>query len=237
MLGRKISVCDTNLLDALRVDFELPGRRAIIVCPLSVWSQENETSNMFGTQAQQGISENVKSFIRDVVELSASGRYVELHILLSIDLQLSPSTATDILVLQNALVRHNGCPCELISFQVLLPDFLSSAIAQKILVDSRSLEKNNSLIESFATDMKIQEQVRFCCWLVPTLGVYDAICYLANNAYQRKLRFRDVLKELASLTSTKRNRSTRNRPIEEILPQSAHQLALALNAPISAWET
>jgi hypothetical protein len=89
----RIIACDSPLLDEIGIDMEIAGKGAILVHRLSTW----------------GSQEDLKVLIRDLVKLSALGRYLTLHVIICVDVVLSPSLAKDIAFIQSTPLGNTDC--------------------------------------------------------------------------------------------------------------------------------
>ena len=204
-----ISLFDSPLIDEVGVDIELPGRVGVVASRLSSWSVRNSNSSSDGG----GVSdESVKSFIRRMVYVAATGRYNTLHILLVVDgiVDLtSPLLSNGIVLLQNALIRQPASPCEHVTIQYVSPKSISTTIAH-IVVSEHTLryqEENlvsaalssvvsKDWIEDIVGDEGIREKARFLLAVCSSLSVLDTVDVLQGKNKHRP--FREIISSLAS---------------------------------------
>lgn len=219
-----IVACDCPLLDIAGADIELPDASAIIVQSLLSWSVDN--GNM-----QKG----ARSFIRRLVSLAASGRFSSLHVILLLDVEMSPALSTEIVTLQNSVIQQSGCPCDYVTFEyVARPRAVAASIA--IRSASVSTPHESSQIAEFVLDENVQERARLLVMLVPTMTVHMALKCLGYSSESRNNNVEDSSQALQNLFRIARQ-STRDLfpyKMEGILSQRcAHQLWMALNVDIS----
>ena len=191
--GIKIMMYDYPLIDESLVDIELQNGIAIKVVYLSCWDNTS---------------------LKKFVHLLSTGRYNKgVHFLIVSDTNQIEST-TQIIVLQNALVKQSGCPNQNCTFHFVAKRSLSGSIA-KIILHHR--KENNffedSWLEKFTSNIFIN-RIRLLLSIVPSLSVYDALKSYQNNCNQ-------------SETSTFSSFLSQN-----LLPQgiNKHQLLIALNS-------
>ena len=219
-----IVACDCPLLDIAGADIELPDASAIIVQSLLSWSADN--GNM-----QKG----ARSFIRRLVSLAASGRFSSLHVILLLDVEMSPALSTEIVTLQNSVIQQSGCPCDYVTFEyVARPRAVAASIA--IRSASVSTPHESSQIAEFVLDENVQERARLLVMLVPTMTVHMALKCLGYSSESRNNNVEDSSQALQNLFRIARQ-STRDLfpyKMEGILSQRcAHQLWMALNVDVS----
>jgi hypothetical protein len=150
-----VSICDCPLVDIAGVDIELSAEKGAIVQRLSSWLEHN-----------QGIQKSSRLFIKNLVELAASGRYKYLHIIFCTDIDVTSMISSEFVTLQNALAQQCGCHCEQVTFEFVRPRVLPATLALHLL-------SNRSQVDSFAdTDENTIERARFLLMLVPAMTAF-----------------------------------------------------------------
>ncbi len=206
LINKKIILRDCALVDTCYVDVEIPKKSAIKIISLASWS--NQTPNQ--TYNNNNIKSNPKTVIKDLIQL-ATYRYDTIHLLFVLDsVELSHHLA-DIANLQNAIVKQNGCPCDYLCTQYVLPNMLSTTIAT-IVSDCRQNPLGNIKFES-----ELLERAHFLLSLIPTLTALDSILLLHQDI---SMSFKSQIHSLCNLQSTNMDQ------------KSAQQLALALAAVV-----
>eukprot|EP00814_Leptocylindrus_danicus_P007082 CAMPEP_0116046446 /NCGR_PEP_ID=MMETSP0321-20121206/28272_1 /TAXON_ID=163516 /ORGANISM="Leptocylindrus danicus var. danicus, Strain B650" /LENGTH=471 /DNA_ID=CAMNT_0003528079 /DNA_START=33 /DNA_END=1448 /DNA_ORIENTATION=- len=171
--GMKFVACDTPLVDETDVDIELPGgQSAIVVAQLSSWRTEVANGDI-----------NTRHFIRRIVQIAATGKYVLLSIFINVDIPLTAIVSKDISLLQTAVATQNGSPCSFVDIKYTAPSTLSYAIGSYItstLLDQQGGVKesdpaSHSWLESYAVDLQVQERARFLMQIAPAMTVYMAL--------------------------------------------------------------
>ena len=153
-------VCDCPVVDEIDVDIELPCQSAITVTLLSSWYVGQNCS--------------VRDLSKRLLEVTATGRYRMLIVILSVDIPLSQTVTNDIATLQNSIIVQSGNPCSYVNIQFTHPSTLGYVIGSRVL-DTITMSQNNvsigdfSWIESCATDVGIQERVRFLLQIAPSM--------------------------------------------------------------------
>ncbi len=166
VLGRKIELYDSSLVDKCDVDIELSGRRGIIVSNLESWERSDEG----------------KFFTRRLVQLAAIGRYKTLHIILCAGSAISGSIATQITQLQNAVLRHGVNPPTCCITRLVSQSSLSAMIVHCAFSSVGSSYEAISGHYDVVRDAFTSERIRFLLGIVPTLTVGGAIQLLKQNS-------------------------------------------------------
>lgn len=233
LIGLKIKSCDCPLLDDAGVDIELGCQGSIVVVHLSSWNQES--SKELGS----------RHFIRRIVQLAATGRYEQIHIIVCVDVSIT-SSVIGIAMLQNAVVAQSGCPCEHITFHFVAPDSLSYALAEVVL-EHDTVEEPREWVETFAHDADVQERARFFLSIVPTMTVYGALQLLVRYSGHKfpftnlppsfGASIKHATKKLLNVISTAKRRhllvNIEGMGVEGIRETTAVQMSLGLGATLS----
>ena len=171
--SHKVITHDTSLLDEIGVDMEIAGKGAIRVQRLSAWGKEQD----------------LKVLIRELVKLSALGRYQKLHMLVCVDIEVTPSLAKDIAFVQSTPLGNTDC---IVSFQIVAQRSLAAAIAHKVLRARAQFrfEIDSSIFNSMDT---CYGQAAFLLRIVSSLSVGDAIQLLLGKAGSSPCTLRQVL--------------------------------------------
>jgi hypothetical protein len=202
----KFDLRDCSLVDDCGVDIELPDRIAIKV----LWI----------TSLMQKGSFDCKGFTKEVVQLTSSGRYETIHLMITLDSldSLDPTYYLDTFtLLQNALVKQQGCPCQQISFHYLVPSILSSTIAQLALSHQKP-----SKISDISFESAMVEKSAFLLGISPSMTVYECISFLSG---QQTFPFGKILLDVS------RNSLATQRPDGNVLETTS---LLQMNACLSS---
>jgi len=228
-----IVVCDCPLIDIAGADIELSDNSAVVVQYLSSWSEDNQNGNRRGNTAS--VQQGAKAFIRRLVLLAGSGRYTAIHVILCLDVEISPTLSGEIVTLQNAVVQQSGCACERVTFEYIAPRALAASIALRSASVSTPKESND-ISEFIISDENVQERARFLIMLVPTMAVHEALRCLGFSTETNNENIMESGEALQKLFGMARNTSQDLFPykMEGVLSSDcAAQLWLALNVDIS----
>lgn len=146
VLGRKIEMIDTQLVDLCDVDIELPNRCAAIV----------RTSSALEDVA------NTKRIVLGLARLAATGRYRRVYVFLCCDVDVT-----------NNIARHIVQVIQLpqASLKMVSPISLSACLAQTVFsLCGESTDQGFEKFEMMANDTRTRERARFLLSLVPTLS-------------------------------------------------------------------
>ena len=184
----EITLCDCPLVDESGIDLELPSRTSIIVQCVSLWCSDHKAAdnnnNIDFNLKSDCDSHQAKSFVRRLVELISTGRYVNVQILLCLDVPISSEIANTISFVQNALLLPSGHLSPYLCLRHVMPEALSFVIAETILSNGVNLPYNMNLIENIYQDAETQESVRFLLSLSPTLTVLGAFeCVMRYSTF------------------------------------------------------
>lgn len=155
-VGRKFILHDTSLLDDMGVDIEIPGRGAVVVCALSSWRILD-----------------IRSLVRKYILTASVGKYKNLDFFLCVDVEMTPSLATNVALLQISMLCGGG-NC-IASFHTITPKTLSTALAYRLL---KSGAYPLTFINESMNDTRVVQRVRFLLALVPCLTVTGALSLL-----------------------------------------------------------
>ncbi|KAL7510463.1 hypothetical protein ACHAXN_007709 [Cyclotella atomus] len=211
-----VSICDCPLVDIAGVDIELSAEKGAIVQRLSSWLEHN-----------QGIQKSSRLFIKNLVELAASGRYKYLHIIFCTDIDVTSMISSEFVTLQNALAQQCGCHCEQVTFEFVRPRVLPATLALHLL-------SNRSQVDSFAdTDENTIERARFLLMLVPSMTVHMAFqCIGFSQGQSSSSSGKAFYNLLNSAKTMERNAFVKSKS-SMLSETSALQLWLALHVDIS----
>lgn len=172
---RNFILCDCPLLDNAGVDIEI-GYDALAITNVSSWYACPENS--------------VRSFAKKVVQIAATNRYEKLMIFLSLDIPLTPTVASDIALLQNALIIESDEPCTSIGIQLScqssIGKLLGNTLVNFIIENFNSNREENHLrdlswLETYAMDINFQDRAQFLLGISPSMTVLGALeclkCY------------------------------------------------------------
>lgn len=202
VLGRKITFCDTSLVDGCGVDIELPGRRAVIVQSLSSWAADGKET---------------RAFITTLIRLASTERYESVHCILCIQGGLSPSQAKQVLQVQNASFES---PTQ-VQVQLSSVIALSCVIAEATLrsLTRVDLTQYQQAVQQMANDAVVS-RATFLVRLIPTLSAFDAIKCLTNGNHSNPV---DQLQQLLC-SEIARQRMSANLPSQKPMSQLSHIL-------------
>jgi hypothetical protein len=154
---KKITLHDSWLLDEIGIDLEVMGKKAILILRLSSLEKDVE----------------VKAFVRNMIRLSACGRYKEIYVIIDVDILISASVSKDIAFLQSAPLGNTDC---IVSFQFSTNQTIAQAIAD-IAIDSPSI-LDASTLETF---IHLYQQASFLLQIASTLTVHESIFLLTGK--------------------------------------------------------
>jgi hypothetical protein len=211
-----VSICDCPLVDIAGVDIELSAEKGAIIQRLSSWLEHN-----------QGIQKSSRLFIKNLVELAASGRYKYLHIIFCTDIDVTSMVSSEFVTLQNALAQQCGCHCEQVTFEFVRPRVLPATLALHLL-------SNRSQVDSFAdTDENTIERARFLLMLVPSMTVHMAFQCIGFSQGQSSSSSGKVFYNLLNSAKTMERNAFVKSKSSMLSETSALQLWLALHVDIS----
>ena len=158
----KIRLYDSILVDDCDVDIELPDYTSMKFVSLSSFGSSN------------GL--NPKVFIKEFIELLSTGRYKMIHLFFILDdtFQLDDHL-TEIVNLENAIVKQQGCPCDYLCVRYIKPSILSSSIA---MVASKHFDHYSN---AFFSDCDKLEKARFLLSIIPSLTAYNSFNLLNED--------------------------------------------------------
>lgn len=222
----KIHLVDSCLVDACKVDIELPGRCGIITIPISLLVT----------------SEVAKNLVIDIAKLVSTGRYVFLYILICYDCPSSDLIVRHIAQLQCAFSASNGLPITQTYFKHATLSSLANTIGCTMLLrvpcDGPYVNRNHdSIIDAVSNEM-CRDRALFLLSLLPTLSAYGAIEVLIlareilpDGPFFKMLFQNERLRQKIMLTAS-------SKPHEcDINPEAIVQLSRALTVSFSKyWE-
>jgi hypothetical protein len=156
-LRKKIILHDSWLLDEIGIDLELMDNKSIFILRLSSLEKEVE----------------IKAFVRNMIRLSACGRYKEIYVIIYVDVLISASISKDIAFLQSAPLGNTDCT---ITFQYSTDQTIAQAIAD-IAMDSQSVLDAPTL----AIFSHHFLQASFLLQIASTLTIHECIFLLTSN--------------------------------------------------------
>lgn len=192
LMNKKICLHDCILVDECWVDVELPNYSSIKIISLASWSNQSKTTNP-------------KGFIKKFVQLVASDRYKRIHLIFVIDSAKLNEHVIEIVNLQNAIVKQQGCPCDCLCIQYIQASLLSTTIAMIASKNLINQSLNGSLFEG-----NILEQARFLLSVVPTLTVFDCLRFFCHNT---KVVLKD---EMVNISKSNYGTNTRTRSVQQL---------------------
>lgn len=204
LINKKICLHDCILVDECCVDIELPNNSSIKIISLASWSSQNKTANP-------------KEFIRDFVQLVASDRYKMIHLIFVIDSSELNQHIIEIVNLQNAIIKQQGCPCDCLCIQYIQANLLSTTVA---MIASKDLI--NHSLEGFLFEENVMEQARFLLSILPALTVYDCLQFFRLDA---KIVLRD---EMVNISNSHNDINARKK--------STQQLKVAMNTLLQNYQ-
>jgi hypothetical protein len=171
----RVMACDSSLLDEIGIDMEIAGKGAILVQRLSTW----------------GNQQDLKVLIREMVKLSALGRYLTLHLIICVDVVLSPSLAKDIAIVQSTPFGNTDC---IVSFQLVAPGALAATIAHKVYCAKKQsrADIHKSIFNSIG---EAHWQTSFLLRLISSLTVGDTLLLLRGTNGRSACTLKQVLKD------------------------------------------
>lgn len=164
VLGRKFVFCDSLACDICEISVELPNQRGIIV------------------QSVKPRDGALKNFTMEMVQKAASERYRELHCILVLVAEPSPSQANELVQLQTG-VTGDLCSSQ-VFFSFVTASSLSAMLARVIL---GSLPKNKQAknYQVLLANSEIVTRVNFLVHLLPSLSVEEAFSVITENGNPR----------------------------------------------------
>ena len=219
LANTNVSICDSPLVDLAGVDVELSKEKGLIVNRLSNWVAHG-----------QSIQKSSRTFLRKMVSLASSRRYKCLHIILCLDIDMTPAVSSELVTLQNALVQQSGCHCDHVTFEYVKPRILSSTVALHLLVNHDQSED----LSGVTADENTIERGRFLMMLVPSMTVRMVLgCLGRTENEESEDQSGQALFNLLLSAKTMRNKDFIRSTRTILSDMAAHQLWLALHVDIS----
>ena len=189
MTPKKILLQDTPFVDERGVDFELYGRRAIIIRALSLW---NDINFSFLLKAE-------------LTYLVSQRRYAAIKVLVCVDVPIDDRKALEITKIGNSFA---GAP-SFVEAEMVSTRSMSSAIGIAVLASFPTEDDAILDYEALVQDPLAMERIRFLLAFVPSLTVSGAFQILATGVSRQdtvhdtndssRLWFRRLLSRDASL--------------------------------------
>ena len=154
----KFDLHDCSLVDDCGVDIELPNRTAI---------------KTLRPVPDRGSSFDCKNFTKEMVQLASSGRYRTIHVFIILGSSDATFHLDIITLLQNALVKQKGCPCQQTSFQYVATSLLSATIAQLAFANQ---QYSSTIDHSFESSM--MKRAAFLLQLSPAMSAYGCLAFI-----------------------------------------------------------
>jgi hypothetical protein len=204
------------LLDEISVEIELPDFSAIAIIDSASLVHSNPTV--------------IKDIVKRFVQLGSTGRYESVHILLSCsNIVHHHQFQSNLALLQNAIFKQPGCPCQRFSVQFVSRKTLAVSIMK--IAESHGLFKESidPLNQDDTFDVDFQLQVRFLLNIAPTLTFRNALLLLRGYGGCFGQLLHDVI-----LTADERKFANvlLERGIEGIREVSLRQLCCAMNVSL-----
>ena len=108
-----------------------------------------------------------------MVQLASSGRYRTIHVFIILGSSDATFHLDIITLLQNALVKQKGCPCQQTSFQYVATSLLSATIAQLAFANQ---QYSSTIDHSFESSM--MKRAAFLLQLSPAMSAYGCLAFL-----------------------------------------------------------
>ena len=214
----RVTICDSPLVDIAGVDIELSEEKGLIVNRLSSWTNDDHS-----------VQESARTFIRKLVLLAASGRYKCLHIVLCVDVDITPTISHEIVTLQNALVMQPGCYCNRITFELVTPRVLSATLALHLIINQSRIDN----ISHFIADEHVVERARFLMMLVPSMTVRVALKCLGSTNQESQITSGEAFFGLLHAAKSMKRENFVDNTTAVLSDTAANQLWLALHVDIS----
>lgn len=179
----KFDLHDCSLVDDCGIDLEFPDSVAIKVLRLT---------SLFENSSFDG-----KESAKDFVKLSLSGRYEVIHFLVILDTLDSSYYHEAFTLIQNALVKQQGCPCQQISFQYLDSTNLSSIIAQLALSHQKPVDMNCYTLEN-----QVMERATLLLGMSPSMTIHECISFLCTR---KGMNLREILLDASKISQATRS--------------------------------
>ncbi|ACI65844.1 predicted protein [Phaeodactylum tricornutum CCAP 1055/1] len=116
VLGRKIELCDSPLVDSREVDIELSDRCAMLVYPVSAFAEES----------------NARKIVFGLAEITAVDRYRHIYIFICYDVSPTPAIRQTLVRAQNSVWRPQGDSMST-SFKSVASRSLAARLAETII--------------------------------------------------------------------------------------------------------
>ena len=207
----KVTLRDCALVDEAGIDIEVSIGTAIKIIKMSSWNGHNSG----------------KDSTRNLVSVASCGRYDMVFVLLVMDVSDPTRCLNDIVSLQNATVKQNGCTCDQIRFQYVSASLLSPFIMNIVKQHYDFFNKACQWLGENTLDEHQIDIIQFVLSIVPTMTVLDAIGLITFDRQRNSLALVNILNPLHI-----RQIQSKDETKIIIKKRSAQQLAIALQVPI-----
>jgi hypothetical protein len=161
------------------VDIEIAGKAAILVQRVSTWGQEQD----------------LKVLIRELVKITALGRYHTILVILVVDIVITPSLARDIAFVQGTPLGNTDC---IVTFQMVAQSkALAAAIAQRVLrarVKFSGEIVNTSMFDALLPDC--YPQIAFLLQIASSLTATGALQLLWDEEKKAPCGLKEVFEDV-----------------------------------------
>lgn len=190
-VGQRFTLYDCGLVDKCGVDFDLGQGRAI-----RIFFPGGTTTDSHGGVFDGSSECSVKDFMRHMVHVCASGRYREIHLFFVLDLdamvvssQQNDYHVKDLCMIQNALVRQQGSPCDNIRIHHMTHATLSFHLGRLLMSvlpsDGSSPFSMHDGFFSFLSptpmDFDLIQRAHFLLALAPSMNAYECITLIERT--------------------------------------------------------
>lgn len=164
VLGRKIELCDSPLVDSREVDIELSDRCAMLVYPVSAFAEES----------------NARKIVFGLAEITAVDRYRHIYIFICYDVSPTPAICQTLVRAQNSVWRPQGDSMST-SFKSVASRSLAARLAETI-ISHEAIHSARSLatpVYGLVGEGDARQRLLFLLSIVPTLSASGACQCLA----------------------------------------------------------
>lgn len=164
VLGRKIELCDSPLVDSREVDIELSDRCAMLVYPVSAFAEES----------------NARKIVFGLAEITAVDRYRHIYIFICYDVSPTPAIRQTLVRAQNSVWRPQGDSMST-SFKSVASRSLAARLAETI-ISHEAIHSARSLatpVYGLVGEGDARQRLLFLLSIVPTLSASGACQCLA----------------------------------------------------------
>jgi len=161
VLGRKVELLDTPLVDLCGIDIELSNRRAILIYEVSTME----------------LPQQAREVVIGLAQLVAVSRYKHIDIILSYDVPVTSSISRHVVQMQTAIMGNDDKLSTSTSFKIASPASLSAVIAETAFAHQAHASNDPLSDQSvdLVNDDRVREWSRFLLCLLPSLSVKGAL--------------------------------------------------------------